>query len=227
MSEQRLVELIHAEIDGELDAAGRAELSQLLLADPDARQLREQMVALCHQLDALPQEEAPPALSDSVLRVLDERGEFSRRARPAAQGWRYAAMFAGGLALGAAAFNLDRAQPPSTDFADLVGTMAQRTEHTDDGSQLQIDEKDLHGSVSLRAEGSLLMLEFDIQSPHPVRVVATHEGYEVAFNGSGYPREHFGLVIERRGTVSGNVHLSFYSDGAEVHQGLLTVPEVR
>jgi len=52
--------LIHAELDGELDSARRGELARLLLADPQAHALRDQLQALCRRLDAVRQVEPPP-----------------------------------------------------------------------------------------------------------------------------------------------------------------------
>ena len=43
MIEERHLELIHAELDGELNAEQRAELSRLLLANPEARAFRDQL----------------------------------------------------------------------------------------------------------------------------------------------------------------------------------------
>ena len=55
MAHREYITLIHAEIDGELDAANRAELARHLLADPNARTLREDLRRLCTELDALPE----------------------------------------------------------------------------------------------------------------------------------------------------------------------------
>lgn len=63
--------LIHEEIDGELDAAGRAELARWLLADPEGHALRDDLRRLCTALDSVPAVEPPAQL----------RGAFSLRCR--------------------------------------------------------------------------------------------------------------------------------------------------
>ncbi|HEV7431987.1 MAG TPA: hypothetical protein VGN77_03020, partial [Steroidobacteraceae bacterium] len=66
MVEQTHLELIHAEIDGELDERQRSELSRCLLADPQLRAVRDQMRRVCQALDAVEPVEAPPQLRAEI-----------------------------------------------------------------------------------------------------------------------------------------------------------------
>ena len=63
MADSQRLALIHAEIDGELDAAGRAELARWVLADPEGRALRDQLRSLCAALDAVPAVDPPEELN--------------------------------------------------------------------------------------------------------------------------------------------------------------------
>ena len=65
MPDDRMLELLNAEIDGELSAAERAELSQRLLNDPQARTAREELRRTCTGLDALPRAEPPAELRNA------------------------------------------------------------------------------------------------------------------------------------------------------------------
>ena len=70
MATERLVELIHADIDGELDAAGREELARGLHADPDAATLHADMVRVARLLDGMSPPDAGPMLQARLLAAL-------------------------------------------------------------------------------------------------------------------------------------------------------------
>lgn len=61
MTDPRLLALLHAELDGDLDAAGQAELASHLATDPELARLRAELAAVDAGLAALPAVE-PPAL---------------------------------------------------------------------------------------------------------------------------------------------------------------------
>ena len=58
----RTLELIHAELDDELDAAGRAELAARLAANPQARLQRDQWQRMAYSLARLAPVEPPAGL---------------------------------------------------------------------------------------------------------------------------------------------------------------------
>jgi hypothetical protein len=88
----RVVELINLELDGRLDAAGRAELEAALANDPAARARREQLRAVARALADAPVPSLPLDFREAVLRRLPQRSNRARRVRTA---WRV------GLALAA------------------------------------------------------------------------------------------------------------------------------
>jgi len=61
MTDPRLLSLLHAELDGDLDEVGQAELASHLAADPALARLRAELAAVDAGLAALPAVE-PPAL---------------------------------------------------------------------------------------------------------------------------------------------------------------------
>jgi anti-sigma factor RsiW len=63
----RLHELIQADLDGALSAAERAELARLLLQDPDARRLHGQLQRTDRLLRDIPADEPPAGLRDAVI----------------------------------------------------------------------------------------------------------------------------------------------------------------
>jgi anti-sigma factor RsiW len=59
MIDERAQWLIHAELDGEIDVSGRAELDDRLRASTEARALREDLRAIAQALARLPQLPVP------------------------------------------------------------------------------------------------------------------------------------------------------------------------
>ena len=53
-------ELIQAEIDGEIDAAGKTELETFLAESEEGRAVYEELETLCRSLDGMPSIDPPP-----------------------------------------------------------------------------------------------------------------------------------------------------------------------
>ena len=70
MTDPRTLELIHAAIDGELDASLRSELDQRLLVDPQAAALHADLVKVSAMLAGLTPASADVALHDSIVAAL-------------------------------------------------------------------------------------------------------------------------------------------------------------
>ena len=66
----RLLELIQADLDGQLDGAGKAELARLLLADPAARRLQQELRRTDALLRDLPRAQPPDDLRTAVQEAL-------------------------------------------------------------------------------------------------------------------------------------------------------------
>jgi hypothetical protein len=183
MTDPRLTDLIHAEIDGELDAQQRAELARRLLADPGARGERDELHRVCAAVEAIPQVDPPPELRDSILAALPQRrlptrkaGHVSRDAWTSAHRWRYAAMLAGVVAAGAIVFQTVRGPGPAG--TEAAGTMATGVL---DKAQLN---GPVSGTVSLYRDGTGLALWFDLTASGPVQVLIASEGQTARLDGA-------------------------------------------
>jgi hypothetical protein len=90
MAPGRLLDLIHADIDGELDAAGREQLAQGLRADPAAATLHAELSHVASLLDRMAPPDAGPGLQARLLAVLPHAApEPAIATQPVArrQGW--------------------------------------------------------------------------------------------------------------------------------------------
>ena len=71
--EQRLLELIQADLDGRLDGAEKAELARRLLADPAARRLQGELRQTDTLLRDLPQAQPPDELTSAIRAKMIQR----------------------------------------------------------------------------------------------------------------------------------------------------------
>jgi hypothetical protein len=174
------LELIHAEIDGELTGPQRAELNRLLLSDPVVRALRDELRRTCAAIDSLPDEEPPAGLHESIIASLPPATADSLpppvSARPAL---RYAAAFAGGLLVSALAFQLGSRQDTfSSD--QLTGTIASVTV---DASRLELHLDQVWGTIHLQGTPQSPVVEASLVASRPVQVIARLEDQEVRLSG--------------------------------------------
>ncbi len=190
----RTLELIHAELDGELDAIARAELEQRLESDPLARVQREQLQRMSASLARLPVVEPPAGLRQrwsgprpvasaavkpsSVARISAQR----RWIRPAI------GLAAGALAV-AIALQWSGVANIEQDTRQMVGTLGGAP--VTGAQSVDLRAEGLTGSVALAPASAGWDLMFKLDSAGPVAVSATYEpaalrlmGYE---GGSGQP----------------------------------------
>ena len=231
MIEERHIELIHAELDGELTAEQRAELSRLLLANPEARAFRDQLSRLFGELAKL-EDAAPPAeLSASVLGALripagPGPSQIRGRAWYAAPAFRYAAVFVGGLLASALLFGSGARHAAGPDLSELVGTIggqhaAGRGAPID---RVELDLAQVNGAVnSYQLEGQLVV-ELDLKASEPIEIVATHGGQTVHFSLGARPDAVPERVIwlpTGDQKAGGRVELEVYGGGRVLHRDSL------
>lgn len=183
----RTLELIHAELDDELDDAGRAELSARLAADPQARLQRDQLHRMAHSLARLAPMEPPAGLRQrwqsqpTVPVPLSPRAASHRR-------WlgRGIAMAAATLAV-AFGLSLTDIGRQSLDGQQLVGTMGgDSTLASDPARIVPVEAPGLNGTVALEPGQSGWDLVFDLDTSGPVSVSATYD--PAALRLEGYAR---------------------------------------
>ena len=100
--DENYIELINADIDGELNDADKAELETYLAENAEARELHAELAALCDSLDGVEAETPPPHLRHVIMSSVKPKpaqepspGFFeSLFATPALK---YAATFAAGV----------------------------------------------------------------------------------------------------------------------------------
>jgi anti-sigma factor RsiW len=231
MIDEKHIELINAEIDGELSSEQRADLSGYLLRHPEARALRDDLQRLCGALNRTVQVPPPADLRDRILGALPapapRRHWSAGSSRPVL---RYAAVLAGGLLVSAIAFQFGMDGRPGPDAAQVAGTMADpATDHTGAPvGTVRIDTPQVTGRVNLYRAASGLILGFDLAAREPIEVVATCGGREIRFSGLGRPdpiSDHrYACTMSGSATEAGTVTLKFYAGGKLIRAEQLEAP---
>jgi len=238
MIEEKYIEFIHADVDGELPDHDRAELSRYLLANPEARTLRDELRQVCTVLDGVPSAEPPPGLRASILEAVHlpaaRVGSTPLRASVSSpHRWRLAAAFAGGLLVSAIALQLGQDREAGLDVSQVAGTLASqdpvaRSEPVD---TIQVSLDQAKGKVSLFRSATMRVVEFDLAVQQPLEVVVMHDGQEARFSGLGPAvsggNQRYALVLEGAGRAGSAIGIRFLAGGAEIHRDELevTAPE--
>jgi hypothetical protein len=229
MTDEERLALIHAEIDGEIDGAQRAELARLLLGEPQTRVLREQLKRVCDALDRVGGAEPPPQLRDAVLRRLPPA---TAAAAPAARTWspgrwRQAALIAGLLAGGAVVY--ETVQGPGPGSSETAGTMAAGAPVALDS--VALDTGPVTGRVGLYQDRGGLAVGLEVAAAEPVDVVIASAGHTVRINGLGGESPH--LTARRTVPLPGveprgqNIELTFLMGERTVSHATLRAPAGR
>ena len=213
--------LIHAEIDGELDAAQRAELARSLLADPELRRVREELRRVCTALDAVAQIEPPRGLQSSILAALPHT--VPRGARWS-MSWRYAACVAGVAVAAAITFTTLRGLRPAP--AELTGTIAPAAAAAALVDSAAVSGQGVSGEARLYRDASGFSLELAVNADAALDVRVTGEGYTLLLNN---PKNQGGsrmrLALPGLGPGAGRIDLTFLAAGRPVGSASLRAGE--
>lgn len=212
-------DLIHAEIDHDLDAQQRAELARRVLADPQVRELREDLRFICAALEAMPQADPPLQLKENILAALPEPAVVvPKRPSWSAPRLRYAAMVAGALVAGGIVYET---VGPGLGTATLSGTMAAAgtVAFVD---TVRFDHDPLQGSVGLYHNGAAMALVFDLEAQSPVEVVVKSNGHTLRVEHLRGARR----TVDLPGPAGKGqtVELTFLVEGRPVAQATLKDP---
>ena len=184
-----IVELINADIDGEISPAQKQELEAVLAANPEAQAMHTELSGLGKTLDELPDLDPPPQLNHAIMAsVPAPRPETAREnwllSLIAAPALRYAAMFVAGSLLTLSLISSDQLSDRAfTDVTGLVGTISGEFPEGPGVQTTRIDRPEVAGRVSLRNSGPLIIVDFDLVSAGPVDIVASYADQTIWFNG--------------------------------------------
>ena len=238
-----IVELINADIDGEISPADKDTLEAMMAESPEAQAMHAELSGLSSSLGDLPDLDAPPYLIHTIMAKIpkpesqDRRGDFLRGLF-AAPALRYAAMFVAGSVLTLSLVSSDQVSERAfNDVTGLVGTISSEVPVGPGIQTLQIDRTDVAGHITVRSSGPLLIVDFDLVSNGPIDIVASYSDQSVWFNGfaqlespgasisaeSGRismkinGKRRYALYLHNAGDRNVSINLRFMSDGEVVY----------
>ncbi len=226
MTEEERLALIHAELDGELDGGQRAELARVLLADPQARALRDELQGLCSRLDAVCQVEPPAQLKGSILKRLPPVPAQTRMAYPKASlsRWRLAALSAGLVAAGSIVY--ETVEGPGPASRETSGTLVAEAPAAVDS--VVLDSGPVTGRASLYRAGAGLAVGLELSATAPVDVLIASGGH--SFQIKGLASSNSGGTMRRNVALPGvglqgqDVELEFLMGERIVSRATLHAP---
>lgn len=185
----KIVELINADIDGEISSGDKQELETLLADSPEAQAMHAELSGLNSTLNELPDLDPPVYLKHTIMASIPRTEAQQRRSNLlhaiiAAPAMRYAAMFAAGSLITLTLISSDQLSDSAfRDVTPLVGTISSEVPDGPGIQSTRIDRPEVAGRVSLRSSGPLLIVDFDLVSSGPVDIVASYADQTVWFNG--------------------------------------------
>lgn len=189
MNDQRSIELIHAELDGEISAAEKDELDARLQEDPGLTDLREQLRGLASALERIEPVEPPPGLRARILAAVRP---VPRRSIIASllPGWqaptmlRYGMAAAFGAAVAAVALQLGTMESAGpADVRGLVGTIASYQTPSAPEGAISLNSQGITGSIETHSQNGMVVLDFDLAAERPVGIVADYSRSGLSFGG--------------------------------------------
>ena len=182
--DRKYFELIQAEIDGEIDDAGKKELETFLAESEEGRAVYEELETLCRSLDGIREVDPPPYLKHVVMNMAPVTTAPCPRRRARAGGGRASKL---GLQSRAAELALVESSQVNRgafdDVTGLVGTIAESEFDAPEHSAVSIDKSEVAGKVTLRSTGELLIVDFDLSTKEPVEILAGYSDRSIWFNG--------------------------------------------
>ena len=206
--EQKYIDLINADIDGEIEAADKHEIDVFLTENEDARSFQAALTTLCGSIDSIEPESPPPHLRHVIVNSVKPTTVKAESPGILQMLWaspvlKYTGTFAAGVLLALSILSSDRISNEAfDDVTGLVGTISDPISG-DLVNSIAIDNVNVAGQVSLRSSGTMLILDFDLAASSPVEIEAEYADRTIWFNGFAQ-LESSGTTVSAK---SGNVTL--------------------
>ena len=209
--DQHILELINADIDGEITPADRERLRAELQSNPEAQKHHDEMTKLVRSLDALPSKTPPPHMRHNIM---DTVNAIPHQRRDEVPFWKsflvapplhYVGTFAAGsLVTFLIVSSNEISQGAFDEVTDLVGTMSSDTDAGGRGAAAAINLTDqtLAGTVRAHRAGPIMVIDFDLTSAEPVEIIAAFADPDVWFNGFAQLESDGTRVAAETGRVS-------------------------
>jgi hypothetical protein len=201
-------DLIQADIDGEISAADKADLDAYLAESEEGQALHSEFEALASSLDEIGELIPPTHLKHVILNQAPARSAPSKgpgfvRRFLEAPILGYIGTFAAGVVLSLTLVDSDQISTGAfDDMTGLVGTIADVDSIGSMHGTVAIDENEVAGTVTLRSNGPMLILDFDLSALETVQIIAKYSDQTIWFNGFAQLESSGTSVAAEAGTVT-------------------------
>jgi len=244
--EQKYIDLINADIDGEIEHADKGGLDAFLAENEEGRAMHAELVTLCGSIEAIEAISPPPHLRHVIVNSV--KPTPAKTESPgvlemlfASPALKYSGTFAAGVLLTLSIVSSDQISNQAfDDITGLVGTISDPISGNLVNS-IAVDNAQIAGKVSLRSTGSMLILDFDLVANRPVEIEAEYADRTIWFNGfaqlesSGTTisaksgsvtlgmegKRRYAVYLQNGGERSVTVNLRFVAGGEVVHEASL------
>jgi len=221
MNQERSIELMHADLDGEISAEEQEELRAFLEADASLVALQHDMRKLHDALGRVEAVDPPPGLRSSIIAAINPAGNPARtpsrqdpRPRrsilasilpvwPAPAFFRYGAAAAFGAAVVAIGLKVStlETQGSAADTGSLVGTMTSHRAPATASRSFVLETPVISGSVGTSVQNGLVVVDFELSSAQPVEIIADYGQAGLSFSGFAQFEEASASVESAQGRV--------------------------
>ncbi|MCZ6642511.1 MAG: anti-sigma factor [Gammaproteobacteria bacterium] len=213
----KIVELINAEIDGEISVSDRSILDDHLRSHPEASRLKDELTDLCQSLDSMEDLSPPPHLKHVILASLDSPAPAPTRAAtkassaprrwwfPATPLWQNTGAFALGCVITVVLMSTNQiADRGYDDVTDLMGSIGVSADEAGDRAtdRLNLTRDEVAGTITANRSGSIMVIDFDLSSREEVEIVVEFSDQNVWFNGFAQLESDSTSVAAESGRVS-------------------------
>lgn len=185
---QRVIDLLNADLDGELGPADKRELQKILAGSAAARAAGDELKKLDNMLGAVPEVEPPPQLQQSIERQVRLPSGHTANSGGRLAGWlssnwlRAGVALAAGVVLTVGVLQMDPGPVSELNERDVVGTVVQPPQ------PFLLEEasivNDLFGGrVELFKSADSYMLRLHIKSEVPIDTSVRYAGLGLEFAG--------------------------------------------
>jgi hypothetical protein len=247
----RVIEKMHAMIDGEIAEREKSELLDFLARNPDAREHFEDLKRISRMIEGSERVVPPAQLREKVMTAIQPSLSAKRRAAPRGGGMilRYAYAVAAGLVLGVLGYHLiigsDLGRTvirPTEAAGSMTAVPAEGTGMV--FKEVTLDLPDGRGTVQTkRLEGGVSVL-VDLDSPSIMEVKLAWEMAQAGFRGLNQElgrvlslevvggtvtwtqdgRNRVAVALDLPGNAPATVELQLSSEGEPIHNAVLSLP---
>jgi hypothetical protein len=214
MIDERTLNLINADVDGELTAAEKEELDRTLEGSAEARAMRNELLKLGNLLSNVPSQSPPPGLRAKILDQLRPPKAVSRFSLGALfeslQPLPMGVAFVAGLLLTAGFYEMSAERTAPGSAASMVGTMV-----TGKAGGLNLLENNLYfssddfsGTVSLVENNGLYVLNFDLDSRDRKQIEVGLDRTGLSFGGFAETPGNSDNVIDSVSIAGGTLRVA-------------------